>query len=62
LPPGADSVIPVEWTCEADDPGYVMISKGTQVLGQEVRQIGSDIAEGELIISSGSYIGVTEVR
>jgi len=60
LPPGADSVIPVEWTCEADDPGYVMISKGTQVLGQEVRQIGSDIAEGELIISSGSYIGVTE--
>jgi len=39
-----------------------MISKGTQVLGQEVRQIGSDIAEGELIISSGSYIGVTEVR
>ncbi|GJQ09336.1 hypothetical protein GpartN1_g1127.t1 [Galdieria partita] len=60
LPPGADSVIPVEWTLETGDPGFVMISRGTQVSGQEVRQIGSDISQGELIISEGSYIGVTE--
>ncbi|EME32162.1 molybdopterin biosynthesis protein MoeA [Galdieria sulphuraria] len=60
LPPGADSVIPVEWTAESGDPGFVMISRGTHVSGQEVRQIGSDIPEGELIISDGSHIGVTE--
>eukprot|EP00871_Galdieria_phlegrea_P005912 jgi/Galph1/808/GphlegSOOS_G5465.1 len=60
LPSGADSVIPVEWTDEADDPSLISVNKGTTHAGQEVRQVGSDIPKGELILAKGSLIGISE--
>jgi len=53
IPPGADSVVPVEATSEAD--GYVAISEAT-VRGENIAEAGSDMAEGSLVLWKGREI------
>lgn len=59
LPLGADAVVPVEATEMADD--HVVIHQEDVSPGQNIRPIGVDIAEGELLIQSGTRLGAAEV-
>lgn len=69
LPPGADAVVQVEDTevVKATPDGLqeleIEIRSGTPVVavGQDVRPVGSDIAESELVIPKGTRLGAPEV-
>ncbi|MGI6367706.1 MAG: gephyrin-like molybdotransferase Glp [Anaerolineae bacterium] len=58
LPQGADAVIPVEYTQEAD--GWV-ITELTPQPGLNVRPAGSDIAQGQLALPAGTRLGAAEI-
>ncbi|XP_068200311.1 gephyrin [Palaemon carinicauda] len=66
VPPGADAVIQVEDTVltkEADDGRTeieIEILKTPEV-GQDIRPIGSDIAANEVILTTGTLLGPSEV-
>lgn len=58
LPPGADAVIMVEYTQEADDT----VTLYRQVApGADIRPVGQDIAEGQCVLASGTIIGPQEI-
>lgn len=59
LPPGADAVVPVEATELAED--HVVIHMEDVSPGLNIRPIGVDIAEGELLIPAGTRLGAAEV-
>ena len=54
IPKGCDAVVPYEWT----DRGVakVTITKAPDV-GQHVRPAGEDVAEGDLLVESGTVLG-----
>ena len=54
IPKGCDAVVPYEWT----DRGVakVTITKAPE-LGQHVRPAGEDVAEGDLLVESGTVLG-----
>jgi molybdenum cofactor synthesis domain-containing protein len=54
LPPGADAVVPV-----AED--HVVIHQEEVAPGENVRQIGSDLKKGDLVLPAGTYIGPAEI-
>jgi molybdopterin molybdotransferase len=58
VPAGADSVVPYEWT----DRGVaqVVISRAPE-LGQHIRQKGQDVAEGDLLVESGTVLGARQI-
>lgn len=58
LPRGADAVIMVEWSREA--AGEVAFSHAVRA-GDYVRQTGSDIAIGQVILSKGMRLGAAEI-
>ncbi len=58
LPPGADAVVPVEATEMADD--HVVVHMEDVAPGLNIRPVGVDIAEGELLITAGTRIGPAE--
>jgi len=58
LPEGADAVIPVEDTSESD--GWMQARRGVSP-GENVRPVGSDLAAGELVLSSGLPLGPAEI-
>jgi gephyrin len=65
LPKGADTVIKIEDTtlvtpASATQPGVVLIRAGATV-GTNVRQIGSDIAENECLLTPGRVITPVDV-
>jgi len=66
VPPGADAVVMVEETklVKKTDDGKeeleIDILKAPQI-GQDIRPIGSDIAQGETVLSAGSILGPGEV-
>ena len=53
LPPGADAVIQVEWTDEAD--GRVRLERGVTA-GQNVAPRGEDLARGGLVARAGERV------
>lgn len=59
LPPGADAVVPVEATELAED--HVIIHQEDVAVGENVRPVGSDVAEGSLLLSAGTRIGAAEI-
>ena len=58
LPPGADTVVPVEWT----DGGIaqVRIDRAPEV-GAFIRRAGEDVQHGELVLKAGSYLGSAQI-
>lgn len=59
LPRGADAVVRVENTETADDS--VIIHQEFVKPGESVRQIGSDVRAGQLLVPAGSRIGAAEI-
>jgi molybdenum cofactor synthesis domain-containing protein len=58
LPPGADAVVPVENSQEAD--GRVRFDRTVRV-GDNVRPVGEDIAAGQLALPAGAVVGPAEI-
>jgi molybdopterin molybdotransferase len=58
LPPGADTVVPVEETVALDDG--VLVSKAPPP-GSNVRLAGEDVVAGDRLIGAGDVIGPAEV-
>jgi len=58
IPPGADAVIPFEWTEQVGDE--VALHDEVE-LGANVRPAGEDVRKGELVLPSGTQIGPAEV-
>jgi molybdopterin molybdotransferase len=58
LPPGADAVVPVEWT----DGGVsqVRIDRRPDV-GAHIRRIGEDVAAGEVVLTAGTLMGSAQI-
>jgi molybdenum cofactor synthesis domain-containing protein len=59
LPPGADAVVPVEATELAED--HVVIHQEEVAPGENVRQIGSDLKKGDLVLPAGTQLGPAEI-
>ncbi len=59
LPKGADAVVKVENTETADDS--VIIHQEFVEPGESIRQIGSDVRSGQLLVEAGSMIGPAEI-
>jgi molybdenum cofactor synthesis domain-containing protein len=59
LPKGADAVVRVENTETSDD--HVIIHQEFVEPGESVRQIGSDVKAGQLLVAAGSVLGPAEV-
>jgi molybdenum cofactor synthesis domain-containing protein len=58
LPPGADAVIMVEYTQEAD--GMVTLQR-TVVPGADVRPVGQDMTSGQCVLNAAARIGPQEI-
>ncbi len=58
VPTGADAVVMFEYAREQE--GLLQIERAPQV-GDNIRQIGQDVAVGELILAQGSVLGAAEV-
>lgn len=66
VPSGADAVIQIEDTylVQASDDGETEIEVGFKTKpkpGQDIRQPGSDIKVGEIVLSKGTYLGSCEL-
>ena len=59
LPPGADAVVMVERTSEAD--GRVEIGQESIKVGENIRPIGVDMARGQRVLDAGVAIGPGEM-
>jgi len=59
LPQGADAVVPVEATELAED--HVIIHQEEVSPGENVRQIGSDLRKGDLVLPAGTRLGPAEI-
>lgn len=59
MPAGADAVIPVEATELAE--GHVVIHQEDVEPGLNIRPIGVDIAQGELLVTAGTRLGPAEI-
>ncbi|MEX2425625.1 MAG: gephyrin-like molybdotransferase Glp [Thermomicrobiaceae bacterium] len=59
VPKGADSVVPVELTELRDD--HMVADEDLIVEGANIRPIGSDLREGDVLIQAGTQLGPAEV-
>ncbi len=58
MPAGADAVVPVEWT----DGGVAQVSiTRAAPLGANVRRIGEDVSEGEVVLPIGTHLGAVQI-
>jgi|tagenome__1003787_1003787.scaffolds.fasta_scaffold20969236_3 molybdopterin molybdotransferase len=55
VPPGADAVVPVEWTGGWQDGERVVVHRGPEP-GQFVRAAGGDVDAGEVVLRSGARL------
>ncbi len=58
LPPGADTVVMVEYTYEQD--GMLRLQQAPAA-GQHIRAVGEDMGQGEPVLSCGISLGATEI-
>ena len=58
LPPGADTVIPQEWTDEGLAQVAIRRSAG---VGAHVRRAGEDVTPGTVVLAAGTHLGATQV-
>ncbi len=59
VPKGADSVVPVEKTELMED--HIVVDEDEISEGANIRPVGSDLREGDVLIEAGSIIGPAEV-
>jgi molybdenum cofactor synthesis domain-containing protein len=59
MPRGATAVVPVEATEVADE--HVIIHEEPVRAGANIRRVGADLAEGSVVLTSGSTIGPAEI-
>jgi molybdopterin molybdotransferase len=58
LPPGADAVVPQEWT----DQGLAQVSiRAAATTGQHVRRAGEEVTPGTVILTAGTHLGATQI-
>jgi molybdopterin molybdotransferase len=58
LPPGADAVVPVEWT----DGGLAEVSiSRPAAAGEHVRRAGEDVTAGQVVLTAGTHLGAVQV-
>jgi molybdopterin molybdotransferase len=58
MPPGADAVVPVEWT----DGGVATVQvRQAPEAGAFIRRSGEDVTAGELVLAAGTRLGATQV-
>jgi molybdopterin molybdotransferase len=58
VPPGADAVVPVEHT----DGGIAQVRiDRAPAVGQHIRRAGEDVQAGEVVLTSGTHLGATQV-
>jgi molybdopterin molybdotransferase len=60
LPPGADAVVPVEWTDDGPVGGQVTITRPAEP-GNAIRRAGDDAAVGDLLLPAGTRIGPVQI-
>ncbi len=58
IPPGADAVVPLEWTDGGER--QVRIDHRPEV-GSHIRRAGEDVKAGELVLSAGTHLGAAQV-
>ncbi len=58
MPPGADAVVPYEWTDRGAES--VSITRGAQP-GEHVRRIGEDIETGARVLTAGTVLGPRQI-
>jgi molybdopterin molybdotransferase len=58
MPPGADAVVPLEWT--DGGIGQVVISRVPEP-AQHIRRAGEDAAAGTTVLTSGTHLGATQL-
>lgn len=59
VPKGADSVVPVENTELMED--HIVVDEDDIVSGANIRPVGSDLRQGDVLIEAGSVLGPAEV-
>lgn len=59
IPPGADAVVPVEWT-DGGAEGTVRIYR-VPALGAHVRRVGEDIQTGQTLLTAGTVLGARQL-
>jgi molybdopterin molybdotransferase len=58
LPPGADAVVPLEWT----DGGIAQVAiRQPAEPGRHIRTAGEDVAVGTTVLSAGAHLGAQQV-
>jgi molybdopterin molybdotransferase len=58
LPPGADAVVPVEWT----DGGVSSVSiRQAPTLGQHIRRAGEEAPVGTVLLQAGTFLGAAQI-
>ena len=60
LPPGADAVVPVEWTDGGAAGGQVTITRAAEP-GHAIRRTGDDAAVGDLLLTAGTRLGPVQL-
>ena len=58
IPPGADAIVPVEWT----DGGVATVAiRRPAETGRHIRRAGEDVAIGTTVVSAGTHLGAPQV-
>ena len=60
LPPGADAVVPVEWTDDGPAAGQVAITRPAEP-GNAIRRTGGDAAVGDVLLTAGTRVGPVQL-
>jgi molybdopterin molybdotransferase len=61
VPPGADAVVPVEWTdAGASGDGSVRIQRAPKP-GMHIRSFGEDVRAGQLVLTAGTHLGARQI-
>jgi molybdopterin molybdotransferase len=61
VPPGADAVVPVEWTdAGASGDGSVRIHRAPNP-GMHIRSVGEDVRSGQLVLTAGTHLGARQI-
>lgn len=61
VPPGADAIVPVEWTdAGVVGDGSVRISRAPSI-GQHIRTVGEDVRAGQVVLTEGTYLGSRQI-
>ena len=59
VPPGADAVVPVEWT-DGGAEGTVRVYRAPGA-GEHIRRAGEDVQAGQVLLSAGALLGARQI-